>query len=167
MHALDDSEVYYANKERRLSPEEQERYHAWKKEFSQAFEKQFGYLPKRTDLPDTGHRTLLSTEKVFANKEDGSYELTDSSWIQECIASDPMVLENCPQDRVNELMTIFTPRERQVYFYYFRKGITNMTKIGDFLHLSRQRIREILDHIEKKILEDPELKRFYRNTDSI
>ena len=161
MHRLDDSEVRVNCKERWLPPDLEERRKKEAEQYVIEFEKRYGQKPYPGECPIKLHRTYFYIDSLDKKDEGADEGLGDSSWIEKEMAVNPFEEESSAVKCMRELVETFTDREKQVYYYVFRRGETQYQASIE-LGISEVRVGQIVKNIKKKLQSNKELRRYFR-----
>lgn len=166
MHYIDDAEVRVNNKERRLHPFDKAIVDEERARISKEFEEKYGYKPGNDILPNC-HRGMVYLDALAEIDDEGENSLGDSSRIQAALAIDPSADEGeTAVECMRRLIIGFTDREREVYEIVFMYPGDEKVKLQDAarrLKITPTRVSQIVKSIKKKLYDNRELRRYFRD----
>ncbi|MBE5825296.1 MAG: hypothetical protein E7307_01535 [Butyrivibrio sp.] len=158
MHAVDDAEVKRNNKERKLDPYTQKLYDEEKERFIKNYREKYGYDPRKEELPEGSHRSLISIDAPVeaAGGETLSEILPDerASFFEDA---------NSPATYMDELIEtdLFDDRDRIIYDCKIRRNMTDKAT-GAEIGKTGQYVGILWKRIQEKIMNDAGMRNFYR-----
>lgn len=151
IHSLDDSAVYYNNKN--LRPERNERekelIENWKKKFIADFKQEFGYDPNKYELKDAVTEAFPKNWNLSLDWEMDDDNGSDKSYIEKA-ASVELEHSNSKKDRLYEVMETMTDKQRVVLRMVKLEDRT-LTEVAKILETSVANVKKHLDKAIKHI----------------
>ncbi|MDK7192452.1 RNA polymerase sigma factor [Bifidobacterium sp. UMB1197] len=152
LHSMDDSEVYYNNKNLRpnRTAEEKAEIEAWKKQYIQKFKAKHGYEPNKDDVEYAANDHFLPNYNSSIDFDaDGELEV-DKSHLAEALSTtdDYGFITNDYGFEMSEEMehafSTLTDKQRQVIRLMFIEGYTQ-SEIASMLGISSAGVKKHLD----------------------
>lgn len=152
LHAMDDSEVYYNNKNLRpnRTAEEKAESKAWKEKYVKRFEERHGYKPNKDDVDYAANKHFLPNYNSSLDFDaDGELEV-DKSHLAEALSTtdDYGFITNDYGFEMSEEMenafSTLTDKQRQVIRLMFIEGYTQ-SEIASMLGISSAGVKKHLD----------------------
>lgn len=158
LHAMDDSEVYYNNKNLRptRTDEEKAEIKAWKEKYVKRFEERHGYKPNKDDVDYAANKHFLPNYNLSLDFDaDGELEV-DKSHLAEALSTtdDYGFITNDYGFEMSEEMenafSTLTDKQRQVIRLMFIEGYTQ-SEIASMLGISSAGVKKHLDKALEKL----------------
>ncbi|MFU0553498.1 RNA polymerase sigma factor [Gardnerella vaginalis] len=158
LHSMDDSEVYYNNKNLRpnRTAEEKAESKAWKEKYVKRFEERHGYKPNKDDVDYAANRHFLPNYNSSIDFDaDGELEV-DKSHLAEALSTtdDYGFITNDYGFEMSEEMehafSTLTDKQRQVIRLMFIEGYTQ-SEIASMLGISSAGVKKHLDKALEKL----------------
>lgn len=152
LHAMDDSEVYYNNKNLRpaRTAEEKAEIEAWKEKYIKRFEERYGYKPNKDDVDYSAEEHFPRNYNLSLDFDaDGELEV-DKSHLAEALSTtdDYGFITNDYGFEMSEEMehafSTLTDKQRQVIRLMFIEGYTQ-SEIASMLGISSAGVKKHLD----------------------
>ncbi|PKY96557.1 RNA polymerase sigma factor [Gardnerella vaginalis] len=152
LHAEDDSEVYYNNKNLRpaRTAEEKAEIEAWKEKYIKRFEERYGYKPNKDDVDYSAEEHFPRNYNLSLDFDaDGELEV-DKSHLAEALSTtdDYGFITNDYGFEMSEEMehafSTLTDKQRQVIRLMFIEGYTQ-SEIASMLGISSAGVKKHLD----------------------
>lgn len=152
LHSMDDSEVYYNNKNLRpaRTAEEKAEIEAWKEKYIKRFEERYGYKPNKDDVDYSAEEHFPRNYNLSLDFDaDGELEV-DKSYIAEALSTtdDYGFITNDYGFEMSEEMehafSTLTDKQRQVIRLMFIEGYTQ-SEIASMLGISSAGVKKHLD----------------------
>ena len=152
LHSMDDSEVYYNNKNLRptRTAEEKAEIKAWKEKYVKRFEERHGYKPNKDDVDYAANKHFLPNYNSSLDFDaDGELEV-DKSHLAEALSTtdDYGFITNDYGFEMSEEMehafSTLTDKQRQVIRLMFIEGYTQ-SEIASMLGISSAGVKKHLD----------------------
>lgn len=152
LHSMDDSEVYYNNKNLRpnRTAEEKAESKAWKEKYVKRFEERHGYKPNKDDVDYAANKHFLPNYNSSIDFDaDGELEV-DKSHLAEALSTtdDYGFITNDYGFEMSEEMenafSTLTDKQRQVIRLMFVDGYTQ-SEIASMLGISSAGVKKHLD----------------------
>lgn len=152
LHSMDDSEVYYNNKNLRpgRTAEEKAEIKAWKEKYVKRFEERHGYKPNKDDVDYAANKHFLPNYNSSIDFDaDGELEV-DKSHLAEALSTtdDYGFITNDYGFEMSEEMehafSTLTDKQRQVIRLMFIEGYTQ-SEIASMLGISSAGVKKHLD----------------------
>ncbi|EIK74783.1 sigma-70 family RNA polymerase sigma factor [Gardnerella vaginalis] len=152
LHSMDDSEVYYNNKNLRpgRTAEEKAEIKAWKEKYVKRFEERHGYKPNKDDVDYAANKHFLPNYNSSIDFDaDGELEV-DKSHLAEVLSTtdDYGFITNDYGFEMSEEMehafSTLTDKQRQVIRLMFIEGYTQ-SEIASMLGISSAGVKKHLD----------------------
>lgn len=152
LHSIDDSEVYYNNKNMRpnRTAEEKAEIKAWKEKYVKRFEERHGYKPNKDDVDYAANKHFLPNYNSSIDFDaDGELEV-DKSHLAEALSTtdDYGFITNDYGFEMSEEMehafSTLTDKQRQVIRLMFIEGYTQ-SEIASMLGISSAGVKKHLD----------------------
>lgn len=147
LHALDDSEVYYNNKNLRLERTQEEKagMELWRKQYIERVTSERGYTPSKDEVEDAVKEAFpsnwnLSLDYILENDEEGA----DKSKVL-CEVSVLMEDTDPAAERLYEVMESMTDKQREVLRMVKLEERT-LTEVAQILGTS---IPDVKKHLDK------------------
>lgn len=144
LHAFDDSEVYYNNKNMRpkITKDEKVKIEEFKREYIKKFKSRHGYEPNKSDVRDAVKDAFpsnynLSIDYTFENNID-----EDKSRIMAALATDDHE-ESLYSERMEEVMELMSDKQKEVIIMLL-KGY-KQTEIAQKLGISSAGVKKRID----------------------
>lgn len=134
LHSMDDSEIYYNNKNLRptRTKEEKEKINKWKERYIQNFREEYGYTPNKEDVNYTVEQVFPRNYNLSLDYEDVDFEKSEIGMIT------AKELENNNfywSDRITNVMEKMTDKQKEVIKLMFVDGLSQK-EISDTLGIS-------------------------------
>ena len=158
LHSMDDSEVYYNNKNLRptRTAEEKAEIKAWKEEYIRRFNLKHGYKPNKDDVDYAANKHFLPNYNSSLDFDaDGELEV-DKSHVAEALSTtdDYGFITNDYGFEMSEEMehafSTLTDKQRQVIRLMFIEGYTQ-SEIASMLGISSAGVKKHLDKALEKL----------------
>lgn len=158
LHSMDDSEVYYNNKNLRptRTAEEKAEIKAWKKQYIQQFKAKHGYEPNKDDVEYAAEEHFPRNYNLSLDFDaDGELEV-DKSHLAEALSTtdDYGFITNDYGFEMSEEMehafSTLTDKQRQVIRLMFIEGYTQ-SEIASMLGISSAGVKKHLDKALEKL----------------
>lgn len=158
LHSIDDSEVYYNNKNLRptRTDEEKAEIEAWKEEYIRLFKSKHGYEPNKDDVEYAAEEHFPRNYNLSHDFDaDGELEL-DKSHLAEALSTtdDYGFITNDYGFEMSEEMehafSTLTDKQRQVIRLMFIEGYTQ-SEIASMLGISSAGVKKHLDKALEKL----------------
>lgn len=152
LHSMDDSEVYYNNKNLRpgRTAEEKAESKAWKKQYIQQFKAKHGYEPNKDDVEYAAEEHFPRNYNLSLDFDaDGELEV-DKSHLAEAlsITDDYGFITNDygfeMSERTESMLSVLTDKQSQVVKLMFFGGYTQ-SEIASILGISSAGVKKHLD----------------------
>ena len=152
LHSMDDSEVYYNNKNLRpaRTAEEKAEIEAWKEKYIKRFEERYGYKPNKDDVDYSAEEHFPRNYNLSLDFDaDGELEV-DKSHLAEALSTtdDYGFITNDYGFEMSEEMehafSTLTDKQRQVIRLMFIEGYTQ-SEIASMLGISSAGVKKHLD----------------------
>lgn len=152
LHSMDDSEVYYNNKNLRpgRTAEEKAEIRAWKEKYIKRFEERYGYKPNKDDVDYSAEEHFPRNYNLSLDFDaDGELEV-DKSHLAEALSTtdDYGFITNDYGFEMSEEMehafSTLTDKQRQVIRLMFIEGYTQ-SEIASMLGISSAGVKKHLD----------------------
>ena len=158
LHSMDDSEVYYNNKNLRptRTAEEKAEIKAWKEKYVKRFEERHGYKPNKDDVDYAANKHFLPNYNSSLDFDaDGELEV-DKSYIAEALSTtddygfsgDDYGFEM--SERTESMLSVLTDKQSQVVKLMFFGGYTQ-SEIARILGISSAGVKKHLDKALEKL----------------
>ena len=151
LHSMDDSEVYYNNKNLRpaRTAEEKAEIKAWKEEYIRLFNLKHGYEPNKDDVEYAAEEHFPRNYNLSLDFDaDGELEV-DKSYIAEALSTtDDYGFEM--SERTESMLSVLTDRQSQVVKLMFFGGYTQ-SEIASMLGISSAGVKKHLDKALEKL----------------
>ena len=158
LHSMDDSEVYYNNKNLRpnRTAEEKAESKAWKKQYIQQFKAKHGYEPNKDDVDYAAEEHFPSNYNSSLDFDAyGELEL-DKSHLAEALSTtdDYGFITNDygfeMSERTESMLSVLTDKQSQVVKLMFVEGYTQ-SEIASMLGISSAGVKKHLDKALEKL----------------
>lgn len=158
LHSMDDSEVYYNNKNLRpaRTAEEKAEIEAWKEKYIKRFEERYGYKPNKDDVDYSAEEHFPRNYNLSLDFDaDGELEV-DKSHLAEALSTtdDYGFITNDYGFEMSEEMenafSTLTDKQRQVICLMFVEGYTQ-SEIASMLGISSAGVKKHLDKALEKL----------------
>lgn len=158
LHAMDDSEVYYNNKNLRpnRTAEEKAEIKAWKKQYIQQFKAKHGYEPNKDDVEYAAEEHFPRNYNLSLDFDaDGELEV-DKSYIAEALSTTDDYGFSADDhgfewsEEMENAFSTLTDRQRQVIRLMFIEGYTQ-SEIASMLGISSAGVKKHLDKALEKL----------------
>lgn len=158
LHAMDDSEVYYNNKNLRpgRTVEEKAEIKAWKKQYIQQFKAKHGYEPNKDDVEYAAEEHFPRNYNLSLDFDaDGELEV-DKSHLAEALSTtdDYGFITNDygfeMSERTESMLSVLTDKQSQVVKLMFVEGYTQ-SEIASMLGISSAGVKKHLDKALEKL----------------
>lgn len=158
LHSMDDSEVYYNNKNLRpaRTAEEKAEIEAWKEKYIKRFEERYGYKPNKDDVDYSAEEHFPRNYNLSLDFDaDGELEV-DKSHLAEALSTtdDYGFITNDYGFEMSEEMehafSTLTDKQRQVIRLMFIEGYTQ-SEIASMLGISSAGVKKHLDKALEKL----------------
>lgn len=158
LHSMDDSEVYYNNKNLRptRTAEEKAEIKAWKEKYVKRFEERHGYKPNKDDVDYAAEEHFPSNYNFSLDFDaDGELEV-DKSHLAEALSTtdDYGFITNDYGFEMSEEMenafSTLTDKQRQVIRLMFIEGYTQ-SEIASMIGISSAGVKKHLDKALEKL----------------
>lgn len=158
LHSMDDSEVYYNNKNLRptRTVEEKAEIKAWKEKYIKRFEERYGYKPNKDDVDYSAEEHFPRNYNLSLDFDaDGELEV-DKSHLAEALSTtdDYGFITNDYGFEMSEEMehafSTLTDKQRQVIRLMFIEGYTQ-SEIASMLGISSAGVKKHLDKALEKL----------------
>lgn len=158
LHSMDDSEVYYNNKNLRptRTAEEKAEIKAWKEKYIKRFEERYGYKPNKDDVEYAAEEHFPRNYNLSLDFDaDGELEV-DKSHLAEALSTtdDYGFITNDYGFEMSEEMenafSTLTDKQRQVIRLMFIEGYTQ-SEIASMLGISSAGVKKHLDKALEKL----------------
>ncbi len=158
LHSMDDSEVYYNNKNMRpdRTAEEKAEIKAWKEEYIRRFNLKHGYEPNKDDVEYAANEHFPRNYNLSLYFDaDGELEV-DKSYIAEALSTtddygfsgDDYGFEM--SERTESMLSVLTDKQSQVVKLMFFGGYTQ-SEIASMLGISSAGVKKHLDKALEKL----------------
>lgn len=158
LHSMDDSEVYYNNKNLRpnRTAEEKAESKAWKEKYVKRFEERHGYKPNKDDVDYAANDHFLPNYNSSIDFDaDGELEV-DKSHLAEALSTtddygfsaDDYGFEM--SERTESMLSVLTDKQSQVVKLMFFGGYTQ-SEIARILGISSAGVKKHLDKALEKL----------------
>ena len=158
LHSMDDSEVYYNNKNLRpnRTAEEKAEIEAWKEEYIQHFNLKHGYEPNKDDVEYAAEEHFPRNYNLSLDFDaDGELEV-DKSHLAEALSTtddygfstDDYGFEM--SERTESMLSVLTDKQSQVVKLMFVEGYTQ-SEIASMLGISSAGVKKHLDKALEKL----------------
>lgn len=158
LHSMDDSEVYYNNKNLRpgRTAEEKAEIKAWKEKYVKRFEERHGYKPNKDDVDYAANKHFLPNYNSSIDFDaDGELEV-DKSHLAEALSTtdDYGFITNDygfeMSERTESMLSVLTDKQSQVVKLMFFGGYTQ-SEIASMLGISSAGVKKHLDKALEKL----------------
>lgn len=158
LHSMDDSEVYYNNKNLRpgRTAEEKAESKAWKEKYVKRFEERHGYKPNKDDVDYAANKHFLPNYNSSIDFDaDGELEV-DKSHLAEALSTtdDYGFITNDygfeMSERTESMLSVLTDKQSQVVKLMFVEGYTQ-SEIASMLGISSAGVKKHLDKALEKL----------------
>lgn len=158
LHSMDDSEVYYNNKNLRptRTVEEKAEIEAWKEKYVKRFEERYGYKPNKDDVDYAANNHFLPNYNSSIDFDaDGELEV-DKSHLAEALSTtdDYGFITNDygfeMSERTESMLSVLTDKQSQVVKLMFFGGYTQ-SEIASMLGISSAGVKKHLDKALEKL----------------
>lgn len=158
LHSMDDSEVYYNNKNLRpgRTAEEKAEIEAWKEEYIQHFNLKHGYEPNKDDVEYAAEEHFPRNYNLSLDFDaDGELEV-DKSHLAEALSTtdDYGFITNDygfeMSERTESMLSVLTDKQSQVVKLMFVEGYTQ-SEIASMLGISSAGVKKHLDKALEKL----------------
>ncbi|WP_422118893.1 sigma-70 family RNA polymerase sigma factor [Gardnerella sp. DNF00186] len=158
LHSMDDSEVYYNNKNLRpgRTAEEKAEIKAWKEKYVKRFEERHGYKPNKDDVDYAAEEHFPSNYNFSLDFDaDGELEV-DKSYIAEALSTtDDYGFSGDDHgfewsEEMEHAFSTLTDKQRQVIRLMFIEGYTQ-SEIASMLGISSAGVKKHLDKALEKL----------------
>ena len=158
LHAMDDSEVYYNNKNLRptRTAEEKAEIRAWKEEYIRRFNLKHGYEPNKDDVEYAAEEHFPRNYNLSLDFDaDGELEV-DKSHLAEALSTtdDYGFITNDygfeMSERTESMLSVLTDKQSQVVKLMFIGGYTQ-SEIASMLGISSAGVKKHLDKALEKL----------------
>ena len=158
LHSMDDSEVYYNNKNLRpgRTSEEKAEIKAWKEEYIRRFNLKHGYEPNKDDVEYAAEEHFPRNYNLSLDFDaDGELEV-DKSHVAEALSTtddygfsaDDYGFEM--SERTESMLSVLTDKQSQVVKLMFIEGYTQ-SEIASMLGISSAGVKKHLDKALEKL----------------
>lgn len=151
LHSMDDSEVYYNNKNLRpgRTAEEKAEIKAWKEKYIKRFEERYGYKPNKDDVDYAAEEHFPRNYNLSLDFDaDGELEV-DKSHVSEALSTtDDYGFEM--SERTESMLSVLTDKQSQVVKLMFFGGYTQ-SEIASMLGISSAGVKKHLDKALEKL----------------
>lgn len=158
LHSIDDSEVYYNNKNLRptRTDEEKAEIEAWKEEYIRLFKSKHGYEPNKDDVEYAAEERFPRNYNLSLDFDaDGELEV-DKSHLAEALSTtdDYGFITNDygfeMSERTESMLSVLTDKQSQVVKLMFFVGYTQ-SEIASMLGISSAGVKKHLDKALEKL----------------
>lgn len=158
LHAMDDREVYYNNKNLRptRTAEEKAEIKAWKKQYIQQFKAKHGYEPNKDDVEYAAEEHFPRNYNLSLDFDaDGELEV-DKSYIAEALSTTDDYGFSADDygfewsEEMEHAFSTLTDKQRQVIRLMFIEGYTQ-SEIASMLGISSAGVKKHLDKALEKL----------------
>ena len=151
LHALDDSEVYYNNKNLRpeRTKEEKAEIDAWKQEFISDFKKSHGYEPNE-DLLKGEVEEKFPRNYNLSLDFDNDGDIDPDKRLIATIKSKDMNEEFEWSEHMEDILSLLTDKQRLVIKLMYVDGY-KQSEIADLMNISSAAVKKHLDKAKKTI----------------
>lgn len=158
LHSMDDSEVYYNNKNLRptRTAKEKAEIKAWKEKYIKRFEERYGYKPNKDDVDYAAEEHFPSNYNFSLDFDaDGELEV-DKSYIAEALSTtDDYGFSGDDHgfewsEEMEHAFSTLTDKQRQVIRLMFIEGYTQ-SEIASMLGISSAGVKKHLDKALEKL----------------
>lgn len=146
LHALDDSEVYYNNKNLRAerTKDEREKIEKWKREYLKNFKSNYGYEPNESELEYAVNERYPRNYNLSLNYAFDTETNEDKSNIA-ALVSVPFSCENNEwSDRMEKVRALMTDKQKEVIDLMYLKNFTQ-SEIAFKLGISSAAVKKRID----------------------
>ncbi|WP_250310213.1 sigma-70 family RNA polymerase sigma factor [Gardnerella sp. Marseille-Q2328] len=158
LHSMDDSEVYYNNKNLRptRTAEEKAEIEAWKEEYIRRFNLKHGYEPNKDDVEYAANEHFPRNYNLSLDFDAYGELEVDKSYIAEALSTtdDYGFITNDYGFEMSEEMenafSMLTDKQRQVIHLMFIEGYTQ-SEIASMLGISSAGVKKHLDKALEKL----------------
>lgn len=151
LHSMDDSEVYYNNKNLRpgRTAEEKAEIKAWKEKYIKRFEERYGYKPNKDDVDYAAEEHFPRNYNLSLDFDaDGELEV-DKSHVSEALSTtDDYGFEM--SERTESMLSALTDKQSQVVKLMFFGGYTQ-SESASMLGISSAGVKKHLDKALEKL----------------
>lgn len=166
MHRMDDRECDSNNKENRLDPISEADYKRKKEAYDADFEKKFGRKPGRGEQLEGGHRNSISIEGMFESDDEDTGMLGYRARFEKASSTQDDFAQFESEKAADLLKDLIshelTEREKQAVCLVGLEGLSRK-KAGEKMGIKGQRVGQLYDNALKKLSENENLKKFFRN----
>lgn len=158
LHAMDDSEVYYNNKNLRptRTAEEKAEIKAWKEKYIKRFEERYGYKPNKDDVDYAAEEHFPRNYNLSLDFDADGELGVDKSYIAEALSTtddygfsgDDYGFEM--SEEMENAFSTLTDKQRQVIRLMFIEGYTQ-SEIASMLGISSAGVKKHLDKALEKL----------------
>lgn len=158
LHSMDDSEVYYNNKNLRptRTAEEKAEIKAWKEEYIQHFNLKHGYEPNKDDVEYAANEHFPRNYNLSLDFDADGELGVDKSYIAEALSTtddygfsaDDYGFEM--SERTESMLSVLTDKQSQVVKLMFFGGYTQ-SEIASMLGISSAGVKKHLDKALEKL----------------
>lgn len=151
LHALDDSEVYYNNKNLRpeRTKEEKAEIESWKKEFISDFKKSYGYEPNE-DLLKGEVEERFPRNYNLSLDFDNDGDIDPDKRLIATIKSKDMNEEFEWSEHMENILSLLTDKQRLVIKLMYVDGY-KQSEIADLMNISSPAVKKHLDKAKETI----------------
>ncbi|WP_427897976.1 sigma-70 family RNA polymerase sigma factor [Gardnerella pickettii] len=158
LHSMDDSEVYYNNKNLRpnRTAEEKAEIKAWKEKYIKRFEERYGYKPNKDDVEYAAEEHFPRNYNLSLDFDaDGELEVDKSHLAEALSTTDDYGFSaddhgfEMSEEMENAFSTL-TDKQRQVIRLMFIEGYTQ-SEIASMLGISSAGVKKHLDKALEKL----------------
>lgn len=145
LHSIDDSEVYYNNKNLRptRTDEEKAEIEAWKEEYIRRFNLKHGYEPNKDDVNDAAEERFPRNYNLSLDFDaDGELEIDKSHLAEALSTTDDHDFEW--SEEMEHALSTLTDKQRQVIYLMFVDGYLQ-SEIARILGISSAGVKKHLD----------------------
>lgn len=158
LHAMDDSEVYYNNKNLRptRTAEEKAEIKAWKKQYIQQFKAKHGYEPNKDDVEYAAEEHFPRNYNLSLDFDaDGELEIDKSHLAEAFSTTDDYGFSADDHgfewsEEMEHAFSTLTDKQRQVIRLMFIEGYTQ-SEIASMLGISSAGVKKHLDKALEKL----------------
>lgn len=158
LHSMDDSEVYYNNKNLRptRTAEEKAEIKAWKEEYIRRFNLKHGYEPNKDDVEYAAEEHFPRNYNLSLDFDADGELGVDKSYIAEALSTtddygfsgDDYGFEM--SERTESMLSVLTDKQSQVVKLMFIEGYTQ-SEIASMLGISSAGVKKHLDKALEKL----------------
>ncbi|WP_250309949.1 sigma-70 family RNA polymerase sigma factor [Gardnerella sp. Marseille-Q2328] len=158
LHSMDDSEVYYNNKNLRpnRTAEEKAESKAWKEKYVKRFEERHGYKPNKDDVDYAANKHFPPNYNSSIDFDaDGELEVDKSHLAEALSTTDDYGFSGDDHgfewsEEMENAFSTLTDRQRQVICLMFIEGYTQ-SEIASMLGISSAGVKKHLDKAIEKL----------------